>query len=55
MIVKLETATELPDRTYEEAARLAAYYSKGKNAPKVEVDYTERRNLRNRRRQNRDL
>lgn len=46
VIVKLETAAELPDRTYEEAARLAAYYSKGKDAPKVEVDYTERRNLK---------
>lgn len=46
VIVKLETATELPDKTYEEAARLAAYYSKGKNAPKVEIDYTERRNLK---------
>ncbi len=46
VIVKLETADELPDRTYEEAARLAAYYSKGKKAPKVEVDYTERRNLK---------
>lgn len=46
VIVKLETASELPDQTYEEAARLAAYYSKGKNAPKVEIDYTERRNLK---------
>lgn len=46
VIVKLETAEDLPDRTYEEAARLAAYYSKGKNAPKVEVDYTRRRNLK---------
>ena len=46
VIVKLETASELPDKTYEEAARLAAYYSKGKNAPKVEIDYTERRNLK---------
>jgi len=46
VIVKLETADELPDSTYEEAARLAAYYSKGKNAPKVEIDYTERRNLK---------
>ncbi|MDO5147468.1 MAG: NFACT RNA binding domain-containing protein [Eubacteriales bacterium] len=46
VIVKLETATELPDRTYEEAARLAAHYSKGKDAPKVEIDYTERRNLK---------
>ena len=46
VIVKLETASELPYKTYEEAARLAAYYSKGKNAPKVEIDYTERRNLK---------
>ncbi|MBQ9157050.1 MAG: NFACT family protein [Eubacterium sp.] len=46
VIVKLETAEELPDATYEEAARLAAYYSKGKNAPKVEIDYTQRRNLK---------
>ena len=46
VIVKLETASELPDKTYEEAARLSAYYSKGKNAPKVEIDYTERRNLK---------
>lgn len=46
VIVKLETADELPDSTYEEAARLAAYYSKGKDAPKVEIDYTERRNLK---------
>ena len=46
VIVKLGTADQLPDRTYEEAARLAAHYSKGKNAPKVDADYTERRNLR---------
>ena len=30
---------ELPDRTFEEAGRLAAYYSKGRTAPKVEIDY----------------
>ncbi len=46
VIVKLETADQLPDATYEEAARLAAHFSKGKNAPKVEIDYTERRNLK---------
>lgn len=46
VIVKLEMAEELPDRTYEEAGRLAAYYSKGRLAPKVEIDYTERRNLK---------
>lgn len=34
------------DRTFEEAARLAAYYSKGRTAGKAEVDYTERRNIK---------
>ena len=37
---------ELPDRTFEEAARLAAYYSKGREQDKVEVDYTPRKNLK---------
>ena len=37
---------ELPDRTFEEAGRLAAYYSKGRSAPKVEIDYTLKKNLR---------
>ena len=37
---------EIPDRTYEEAARLAAYYSTGKEAPKVEIDYTTKKNLK---------
>ena len=30
---------ELPDRTFEEAGKLAAYYSSGRTAPKVEIDY----------------
>jgi predicted ribosome quality control (RQC) complex YloA/Tae2 family protein len=30
---------EIDDETILEAAALCAYYSKGKNAPKVEVDY----------------
>ena len=37
---------EIPDRTFEEAGRLAAYYSRGKLAPKVEIDYTLKRNLK---------
>lgn len=39
-------AGTLPDRTFEEAARLAAYYSKGRNWDKVEVDYTEKKNIK---------
>ena len=46
VVVKVDGASELPDSTYEEAARLAAYYSSGKDAPKVEVDYTARKNLK---------
>ncbi len=45
VIVKTE-GDELPDRTFEEAAKLAAYYSKAKGAKKVEVDYTERKNVK---------
>ncbi len=45
VIVKAE-GRPLPDATYEEAARLAAYYSKGREQDKVEVDYTEKKNIR---------
>ena len=37
---------ELPDRTFEEAARLAAHYSGGRDAEKVEIDYTQRKNIK---------
>jgi len=37
---------ELTDKTYEEAASLAAHYSKGRDQEKVEIDYTERKNLK---------
>ena len=46
VIVKLEGVEDVPDATYEEAARLAAYYSSGKTSPKVEIDYTRRGNLK---------
>ena len=45
VIVK-SNGEELPDRTFEEAARLAAFYSKGRPAPKVEIDYTQKKNLK---------
>ncbi len=37
---------ELPDRTFEEAARLAAYYSGSREADKVEIDYTLKKNVK---------
>ena len=36
---------EVPDTTFEEAGRLAAFYSRGKLAPKVEIDYTLKKNV----------
>ena len=45
VIVKTE-GKEVPDRTYEEAARLAAFYSKGKEQEKVEIDYIERKHVK---------
>ncbi len=45
VIVKSD-GKELPDRTFEEAGALAAWYSKGRAADKVEVDYIQRRFLR---------
>lgn len=37
---------EMPDRTFEEAGKLAAYYSKGKDAPKVEIDYIQKKHVK---------
>lgn len=37
---------ELPDRTFEEAARLAAYYSSGRGSKKVEIDYVEKKHVK---------
>ena len=37
---------ELPDRTFEEAGRLAAWYSKGHSAPKVENDYIQKKHVK---------
>lgn len=36
----------VPDSTLEEAAILAAYYSKGKNGNHIPIDYMERKNVR---------
>ncbi len=45
VIVKAE-GQELPDRTFEEAARLAAYYSKGREQDKVEIDYIQKKHIK---------
>ena len=45
VIVKTE-GKELPDRTFEEAAKLAGYYSKGRGVEKIEIDYLQRKNVK---------
>ena len=45
VVVKTE-GKELPDRTFEEAGRLAAFYSRGRENDKVEIDYLERKNVK---------
>lgn len=45
VIVKAE-GKDLPDRVYEEAGQLAAYYSAARNAAKVEVDYLQRKQIK---------
>lgn len=37
---------ELPDNTFEEAARLAAFYSKGAKQDKVEIDYIQKKHIK---------
>lgn len=45
VIVKCKGA-ELPDRTFEEAGRLAAHYSAGRGLDKVEVDYIQKKHVK---------
>ena len=45
VIVKSK-GTEVPDRVFEEAAALAAYYSKGRDQEKVEIDYIEKKHVK---------
>lgn len=45
-VVLRSNGREIPDKTFEEAGSLAAYYSKGRSSDKVEIDYTELRNVK---------
>ena len=45
VIVKTE-GNELPDLTFEEAGKLAAFYSKKRGAEKVEIDYVEKKHVK---------
>ena len=45
VILKTE-GREVPDRAYEEAAALAAYYSTGRENAKCDVDYVEKKEVK---------
>ncbi len=45
VIVKCE-GKDIPDRTFEEAADIAAYYSGGRSMGKVEIDYVRRKEVK---------
>ncbi len=45
-VVLKGNGSEVPDRAFEEAGALAAYYSKGRESGKVEIDYTEIQNVK---------
>lgn len=45
VILKSE-GQEVPDRAFEEAGRLAAYYSKSRGQEKVEIDYIEKKHVK---------
>lgn len=46
VVVKCDASGELPDRTFEEAGRLAAYYSRARGSDKVEIDYIQKKHVK---------
>ena len=46
VILKADGTEKIPDSAFEDAARLAAYYSKGRNQDKVEIDYVLRKQVK---------
>lgn len=38
----------MPDRVFEEAGKLAGYYSSGRDSDKLEIDYLQKKNVKNR-------
>ncbi len=45
-VVLKSKGTEIPDSAFEDAARLAAYYSKNRAAEKVEIDYVQKKEVK---------
>lgn len=45
-VVVKSNGDDLPDRVFEEAGRLAAHYSQARGQEKVEIDYTQKKNVK---------
>ena len=45
-VILKANGTEIPDRAFEEAGALAAYYSSGRDSEKVEIDYLQKKNIK---------
>lgn len=45
-VILKNTGEEIPDSTYEDAARLAAYYSQGRGQEKIEIDYVQKKQVK---------
>ena len=45
-VIVRTNGVELPDTTFEEAARLAAYYSSMRGSEKAEIDYVEKKQVK---------
>lgn len=46
VLLRAKGEVEIPDRAFEEAAAIAAYYSKGSNQTLVEIDYLKRKDVK---------
>ena len=46
VVVKTDGAEDMPDTTFEEAGRLAAYYSQNRGNEKVEIDYIQKKHVK---------
>ncbi|MBD5470517.1 MAG: fibronectin/fibrinogen-binding protein [Lachnospiraceae bacterium] len=45
-VVVKTNGEEMPDRVFEEAGKLAAHYSQARGQEKVEIDYTQKKNVK---------
>ena len=46
VVLRVRQGEEVPDRAFEEAAKLAAYYSQAREQEKTEVDYVKRKEVK---------